>query len=406
MGAFDGQKPISEAVPNLEALLLNPHTVLARERIVLAPVSVFHAAMIWGTIIVSCLFFLACVSGGYVNPWPWAVFAIPAVMLAISFWVLFMNRGARLVLDRDGVEFHYWSASVWCPWALFNVRGAPLLHLMQWHVSIPINMEALPFVELRKDETCVAYGAFARISSVFVPNPQAGIVLVRFVPKTALAAVANLLLTLSRQLGTVPVARSRPPESEVADQTPTFQSAAELNGDWVTVSVTRICFPPVCCVCGSTTESRVTVGAADDSWRRWITIVLTVGHMHGEEILVHVPVCAECQEQQKRRERLARTRGIWIGAGLGPALGLLLDAFFPVGKLPAFLIMLGFFALFGGLLGAGAGHLLAGSVLSCVSGARYSRRRQTVSLRFRRAGYAEEVYKSVRANEESTRQSK
>jgi hypothetical protein len=356
--------------------------------------------MVLVTAIVACALLVIYLTESYSSKLAVLFFSFAAA-LVIAYVGLVLNSRSRLVLDKDGVEFHCGSQSVWCPWQLFNVAGTPFLYSMQWHASVPINVGALPYVELRRDETCVAYGTHASISA-FKLSQQTGSVVIRFMPKARLVEVANLLLALGRLLGTVREIRHLPSESNSTGQAPTLHSAAEFDGDWVTISITRICFPPICCICGSATDARLDVYAEDS--RGWVISALTLGHIHPAAVMVPVPFCAKCQSSHERRLRSGRFRGCWIGAGLGPVLGLSLLPFFPPEKWPAFLILLGFLAFFGGLLGVGLGSWITGSIHSFVSGARYSPRHQTVSLRFRRAGYAEQVYKAVQCNEEGSRQ--
>ncbi len=71
-------------------------------------------------------------------------------------------RGHSLVLHPDGVEVKYRDTTVWCPWALFNVDGhafVPDGDSPRVGLTLPVAREAIPFVELRREDTPIAHGA-------------------------------------------------------------------------------------------------------------------------------------------------------------------------------------------------------------------------------------------------------
>ena len=77
------------------------------------------------------------------------------------------------MLYPEGVEVTFRDTTVWCPWALFNVDGkafVPDVDSPRVGLTLPIAPQALPFVDLRRDDTPIAHGAGGEGASVALPR--------------------------------------------------------------------------------------------------------------------------------------------------------------------------------------------------------------------------------------------
>ena len=69
--------------------------------------------------------------------------------------------GHQLTLKIDGVEVKYQGSTVWCPWALFNADGEPYVPQTDSPLvglTMPVNPDAVPYIEERRHDAPVAYG--------------------------------------------------------------------------------------------------------------------------------------------------------------------------------------------------------------------------------------------------------
>jgi hypothetical protein len=175
--------------------------------------------------------------------------------------------------------------------------------------------------------------------------------------------------------------------------------AATLQNGWLTLSLTRLHFPPLCSDCGRPTSQYVDFYIRG-KWG-WLVPLLTLFQAEPAYVSVHVPVCTACDAAYHRAWRRARNLGLVLGflAGLGAAalLGSLVDE---VGKVLLLLL--------GGLFGPLVGYLFAEGITNArhtpLKGARYTMSKQTVSLRFRQPAYAEQVLAAVQDAEDNLRE--
>src|SRR5262249_54941951 len=160
-------------------------------------------------------------------------------------WSLFL-RGHALVLTAEGVEVAYRGATVWAPWALFNVDGGPFVpeaDSPRAGLTLPVSAEAVPFVELRRDGVVVACGAqvggpqwrFTPFGEVVLPARY----------EARAGELGEVLLLLGRRLGRQLPRGAPPPEAH-----PRAEGDVGPDGaGWLTVPLTRLAVPPCCFDC-------------------------------------------------------------------------------------------------------------------------------------------------------------
>jgi hypothetical protein len=194
--------------------------------------------------------------------------------------------------------------------------------------------------------------------------------------------LGRLLLQLGRRLGR-DLPRGSPPR-EAADLASLDDLRAESDAAGrLTVPLTRLVFPQVCCDCWQTTG---------------MTMPLFVqgrgAHLlaqNARPLTVDVPVCEACQHRLRGQVHRGGTLGMAAGAGLSAMAALALTGVQGSLLLPA---------LIGGLAGGGLLGFLIGSTAADrrpVRVGRYSPSHGTVSLSFRNPDYAALVVEAMRS---------
>ncbi len=378
-----GQR-LARFLPDLDDLLYDPLAYLRAGPVVIGPRRLYRLA---------------------------ALFALPGIALALSsvkrdpeaverlalgvalvvggsvwlFWSLLL-RGHSLVLHPEGVEVRYTRTSVWCPWALFNAEGEPFVpetDSPRLGLTVPVWREAIAFVELRRDETTIAHGTQVSARQFRFAGSEAVVLPARY--EVAAEDLGQLLLQLGRRLGRE-LPRGTPPReaAEVAalDRLP---QAPEAGGR-LSVPLTRLVFPPICCDCGQATDSTWPMPVTGGSG--WIVSPLI---QQARRLSVPVPLCEACQRNLREQTHRGGLVGMVAGAGVGAAAALALTAAQAATLLP---MLLGGLAV-GGLLGFIVGTLAADRRPVRISG--YSPTHGTVSLSFRNRDYAALVIEAMRA---------
>ena len=133
---------------------------------------------------------------------------------------------------------------------LFNVIGRPFRPRND-RILLPVLPAAVPFVETEKANV-VARGpqVKTRIFSVKSANQ----VSLRAHYEVDAMELGVLLLQLGRLLGGEPAGRRAVIEASDTGRLAPLPSVSNGRDGWLTVSLTRLLFPPFCCDCGMRTE--------------------------------------------------------------------------------------------------------------------------------------------------------
>jgi hypothetical protein len=369
-----GQK-LASFLPDIESLLEDPRAYLQGGSVAIGPRRMVGLAGLFGLPGLALL--ASCAMGD--PDWKERMALGVALLIGSLVWLgwSFMMRGHSLVLHADGLEVRYLDTSVWCPWALLNVDGEPYVpdgDSPRVGLILPIVAEVVPFVEFRRNDSVVAHGAQVRGRQWQFTGPNEVVLPARY--EVNASDLGRLLLLLGRRLGRE-LPRGSPPREAYAlesmDQTPTGPDA----DGWVTVYLTRVAFPAICCDCGQPTHETMPLRV-----RARGTLLTDILVQPSSPLELPVPVCTACRLRLRKAQHQGGVRGLATGATLGliaiPSLagadrGLILPL--AVGG-----------AAIGGILGFIVGTLATGRPPAEL--ARYSPSRGTVALRFRDAAYA------------------
>jgi hypothetical protein len=379
MSVLPAGRPLTQAVPDLDQLLADPRAYLEAGPLAFGPRRMYGLALLFA------LPGLALLLSGALAGRPDGERIALGVALLIGAcvwlgWSLLL-RGHEIVLHPEGVEVTYRDSTVWAPWALFNTDGqafvadadSPLVGL-----TLPVNPEVLPFVELRQGRVVIGYGVQARGPQWRFPSRHEVVLPGRYEVRSA--DLGELLLELGRRLGRKPPAGLPPRDAYPAEE----EAPGLGSSGWVIVSLTRLRFPPCCCDCGRATARGITVPVA----ARWdSTLGLLTNTYRCVELTV--PVCADCQARLRARQARSAWRGTSAGALAGCALGWLLVP--PAARLLGALGGLAAGGLAGFLAGTAAGGALPVQVR------RYAPGQGTLELRFRNPDYAALLVEHLRA---------
>src|SRR5207244_389 len=185
----------------------------------------------------------------------------------------------------------------------------------------------------------------------------------------------------------------QPAENSAVEEMASAPPATRETDGWITVSLTRLVFPPWCCNCGASTTGTKAFRAFTPFLRlgRFLNIE------GAEHVWIHVPVCKACQGDTSRRYQKAFWRTflmvLGIGAGGGFLVGTVITLLDGDAKLfPIVPIFVSFSAGLVSLLFAWfLGKRAAGKVSAPVQLQRYLPEKGTVDVRFRRSEYAEQI---------------
>jgi hypothetical protein len=396
MSVLPAGRPLRRFLPDLDDLLYDPRAYLGAGPVLIGP------RRMYGLTALFALPGLALLAS-----WIWAgrtdgerLALGVALLLGAAVWLgwSLLLRGHELALLPDGIEVRYRGSVVWAPWALFNADGSPVVppsDSPRLGLTLPIAPEAVPFVELRRDDSVVACGAqvqapqwrFTPFNEVVLPARY----------EVQADELGELILQLGGRLGRQLPRTTPPPEAHRPAEPEDVGPDAE---GWLTVPLTRLSLPAYCCDCDQPTGETMPWPVAG----RWTWLLGPLRpDRHAQPL--HLPLCSACRERTRRR--LARGGG--LGLGLGAVLGVgtvvllkeMLPGLLPPLGVPVGLLLL-IFALalvvgaqLGFILGLVAGTVLIGNEVVQVRS--HSPAAGTVRLRFRNPDYAARVLEALRA---------
>jgi hypothetical protein len=387
MSVLPAGQPLARFLPDLEDLLNDPASYLGAAPVVIGPRRMYGLAALFA--VPGAAFLASCAWGGKGVEERLALGIGLLIGAMVWFGWSLMLRGHELVLHRDGVAVKYRGTTVWCPWALFNADGSPFVpdaDSPRAGLTLPVAPEALPFVELRRDDTPVAHGAEVKARQLLFIASNEVVLPARY--EVAADDLGELLLQLGRRLGRSLPTGTPPPEAYRVQYLDEPVPAPDPAG-WITAYLTRLRFPPRCCDCCEPTTA--TLRFHVEPRGEWFLGQLT-NTSRSLELLI--PVCPACQARIRERQHEAGHRGLSTGAALLLGASLLVAWGEGVHDLNVLFLL----ALLGLAVGGIAGFLI-GTTLGRrlpVQLRGYSPSTGKVSLRFRNPDYVSLVHRAMR----------
>lgn len=379
MSVLPAGQALARFLPDVEDLLDDPRAYLTREPVTIGPRQMYGLAFLFG--VGGAAFLLAGIlaEGDKGEKLALGVGLLCGAAVWLG-WSLMM-RGHSLVLQSDGVAIHYRETTVWCPWSVFNVDGhafVPDGDSPRVGLTLPVAPEAVPFIELRREETPTAHGAqvkcrqwhFIRANTVVLPARY----------EVMAGELGELLLLLGRRLGRELPRGVPPPEAYDTQHLDELPVAPDAGG-WITVHLTRLVFPPNCCACGEWTNRTMNFPVSS-RWDSLSGVVLP----SNQGVELAIPVCEQCQQRIRQKQQNGGRRGMQWGAILLSGLAMLLPGVQGWREVALLLIVA---LAVGGLAGFVLGTFLARRLPAELG--RYSPSHGTLRLRFQHPEYAARV---------------
>jgi hypothetical protein len=387
MSVLPAGQPLLRLLPDLDELLHDPAGYLAAGHVTIGPRRMYRLAALFG-------FTGAAFLAGWLGTGRGE-----GELLALGFWLLLgasvwlgwslLLNGHELVLHPDGVEVKYRDTAVWCPWALFNVEGNPFVPDADSPLvglTLPVAPEAIPYVELRRDDRPVAHGSQVKARQVMFTSAREVVLPARY--EVVAEELGALLLQLGRRLG-----RRLPKEPPLADGSnlDELEPTAPVPdaAGWIKVHLTRITLPPECAGCHgvATSELRVVTQARGD----WLLAAFT---RNLRPLELSVPVCDACHEEVRRRQQRGGMIGMSMGAVLGAGSVMLLSLAPGANGMGGQWLVTALALVAGALVGFVVGTAVGRR--APVQVRRYSPGRGTLELRFRNPEYAARVLDAMK----------
>jgi len=397
MSVLPAGQSLSRFVPDLEELVADPRAYLTQEPLMIGPRQMYGLAALFGfagaAFLLSCLVIEPADRGELLGE---RLALGIGLLLGASVWLgwSLRMRGHSLVLHSDGVEVHYRETTVRAPWALFNVDGhafVPGGDSPRVGVTLPVAASAIPFVELRREDTPIAHGVEVKAVQWQFVGADSLVLPARY--EVMAGELGELLLLLGRRLGRE-LPRGAPLSPAYATDRLDELPAAPEAGGWITVHLTRLAFPPQCCDCGERTSRTMDFRIASRG-----DALLSILVPASQPLEVAIPVCEACQQRLREQQHRGGIRGMQVGSSLFCLLALLL-AWSEGWQDRTLLLVIGLAALaVGGLCGFLAGTLTSRRLPAELGN--YSPARGTLSLRFRHPEYAAGVLAAMRAQRKS-----
>jgi hypothetical protein len=302
--------PLQRFLPDLDDLLSDPAAYLRQGVVAIGPRKMYGLAALFG--IPGVAFLVAFFLKTKEEPELLAIGV--GLLIGAAVWLgwSLMLRGNELVLHPEGVEVKYRDTAVWCPWALFNSEGqayvpeadSPLVGL-----TLPIVAEAVPYVELRRHETPIAYGGQVKCRQLAFSSAHEVVLPARYEVKAK--DLGDLLLQLGRRLGRQLPKGTPPIEAYQTTDVSAWQLDHADPADWITLYLTRLRWPPRCCSCGAATTATLNC-QLQGRWD-WVLGIFTPA---ARALVLAVPVCETCHGTIRRKQQRGGIWGQFVGAVL------------------------------------------------------------------------------------------
>jgi hypothetical protein len=376
---------LEHVVPELDRLLEDPESYLREAPLRVGPRRMYGVATLFAVPAIGLL--IAFALNPHADNREYLAIGI-ALLLGAFVWLVWGLRlaGHSLVLHREGLEVRYRDTTVWCPWALFNTGGEPFVPESDSPLvglTLPIDPEVLPWVELRRNDTPIAWGARAQGPQLRLLSGREVVLPARY--EVQARELGKLLMHLGQHLGAQrPV--GHPPDPTAVEAFQPAELAADPDG-WLTVALPRLRFPPCCCCCLDPTDTREAfpLRAIGET----VLGVIATPRAH----VIQVPVCPTCLAVARQREQQALQLGFAIGALLfGVALGV---AGLAYSLAPGEILVL----VLGGVAVGGVLGLLLGGTFGRsrpIEFRRYAPAMGTLQIRFRNPEYMSLVIEAMR----------
>lgn len=353
------KRSLRRVIPELDWLLSEPGKFLRQQSITIGPRRIPGHHIMVGLVVgaaVAVAFLAACALILFILGLENRLeFAIPvALALFLVTWcaVVCLRKKPWCELRRSGVTFHCRGQVVFCPWSLFRTQGEAYVPVGRLVVVIPISTSALTRVTRRCEDRVVGEGV--AVTAPHLEFRSGNELVLQSFYEVEPEELGELLLHLGHQLGTSASDESSA-QSAIRDAQP------KGNRGWVSISLTRPEFPPVCCSCETRTF---------------------LSHQFGySSVSIAIPWCADCQhafkQRSMRRAFLGCGIGLLCGIGFYLAMGAWLDA-------NVFLLcpVMAIFA-------AGMGTILGKECVRHPVRLKYSDDTGLLLLKFQNPGYAE-----------------
>jgi hypothetical protein len=301
-------------------------------------------------------------------------------MLLIWFGVplligLFIKRAAdawapQLTLSKEGALFCRRKELVFCPWEVFDTRGAQV-RIGQDKAIVPVVPLALPLVTIERNGVMVAEDNLKTLSVSIKPGNE---VVLRGPYVADIGEVAGLLLHLAWHLRDDGENHLSGLASGSSSQAACPAAWPGKRG-WVHVRLSRFCPPPMCCGCDTIPAASHPISISSESGT--------------EPVILHLPLCQACNLAGKRRRRKKLALAVANAVLVLPCLLILLVILLTAGVPVAVILSVGLIAIVAAATSTVWLFSSARSSRLPFEASRYSPRDGTAKLRFRRREYAD-----------------
>jgi hypothetical protein len=303
-------RSLNQFFPDLDEFLQDPAAYLKAEPVAIGPRRAYGFAALFGALGGGSL--LACAISGVWND-ERLLLGI-GLLIGASVWLgwSLRLRGHSLVLRPEGVEIRYFDTVVWCPWALFNADGPPVVPAgdnPRVSLILPVSPDAVPYIELRRHEFPVAHGLQVKVPQFRMTAPDQVMLAARY--ELAASDLGDLLLRLGGRLGRRLPGSTPAPEVVPAGDLALNEVAEPDRDGWYTIPLGRLRFPPRCCDCHQPTDAGLHLPLGDGDIAGRLT-----GTARWAELTI--PICKDCQAVMRRAHHRSGSRGLNVGAVLGP----------------------------------------------------------------------------------------
>jgi hypothetical protein len=212
------RRPLRQVVPELDELLSRPADVLGYREIHIGPwrrVGSFVGLALLGLLVSLFLgmWFTFCLLAPFLRAAPdlfWqGIFAFGGTIFLVILWLSMRAlSGGHCTLRPEGVYLRHRRTEVFCPWALFNAPGEPIVNKQSlYQIEMPIDLSAVRQVQARVKDAVVAEGSFVKTVQFRIRGIRA---ILRPLYQISPQELAWLLLHLGSELGGREATRKAP----------------------------------------------------------------------------------------------------------------------------------------------------------------------------------------------------